>query len=61
MPNAQTIADGFRSYYNFVRPHQALDGKTPTEAAKINLKLGNNKWMSLLERAVTGTTRQRIT
>jgi transposase InsO family protein len=26
---AQKILDGFRAYHNFVRPHQALQGKTP--------------------------------
>jgi transposase InsO family protein len=28
---AQTIIDAFRIYYNFIKPHQALNGKTPAE------------------------------
>jgi|GEM_PF-6093241 transposase InsO family protein len=28
---------GFRIYYNFLRSHLALNGKTPAEAAKIRL------------------------
>jgi putative transposase len=27
------IAEGQLIYYNFVKPHQALDGKTPAEKA----------------------------
>jgi len=41
------IADGFRTYYNFIRPHSVL-GKTPAEEANIKLELGQNKWMSLI-------------
>ena len=47
----QTIADGLRIYYNHVRPHQSLDGKTPAEMANIDLDLGKNKWMSLIKKA----------
>lgn len=39
------IAEGQRIYYNFVKPHQALDGITPTE--KVGIK-GNKKWINLL-------------
>lgn len=30
---AKTIIDGWLAHYNFFRPHQALGGKTPAEAA----------------------------
>lgn len=33
--SAQTIVDGMRIYYNFIRPHMALNGKTPAEKAGI--------------------------
>jgi transposase InsO family protein len=48
---AQTIIDGFRTYYNFIRPHQALDGKTPAEIANINLNLKGNKWLELIRQS----------
>ncbi|MBM3944297.1 MAG: IS6 family transposase [SAR202 cluster bacterium] len=34
-PTAQTVIDGFRIYYNFMRPHQSLRGKTPAEAVGV--------------------------
>lgn len=35
--------------HNFVNPHQELKGKTPAEAAEIDLKLGRNKLLNLSE------------
>ena len=49
-PTAQTIIDGFRIYYNFIRPHMALDGETPAEKAGIS-KLEKNKWFNLIKKA----------
>jgi transposase-like protein len=50
---AQTIIDGLRIYYNFIRPHQALNGKTPAQRAKLNLKLERNRWISLIKASST--------
>jgi transposase-like protein len=47
---AQTMMDGLRIYYNFLRPHSALSGKTPAEACGISIK-GKNKWMILIQNA----------
>ena len=49
-PTAQTIIDGFRIYYNFIRPHTALNGKTPAEESGIG-KLNQNKWLDLISKA----------
>jgi transposase InsO family protein len=43
------IAEGQRIYYNFVKPHQALDGKTPAEKVGVSVK-GKNNWSDLLRR-----------
>ena len=48
---AKVIAEGFRTYYNFLRPHSTLNGKTPAKEAEINLELGRNKWLSLIQKA----------
>lgn len=47
---AQVWTNGFRTYYNFVRPHTTL-GMTPAERAGITLPLGQNKWLGLIKEA----------
>ena len=44
------ILSGMQIYHNFVRPHMALDGKTPAEAAGIKVE-GNNKWITIIQNA----------
>jgi len=48
---AQTIIDGMRIYYNFIRPHTALNGKTPAQKAKIDKESKEAKWLSLIKKA----------
>ncbi len=50
--STQEFADAYRVYHNFVRPHTGLpDNKTPAEFAGINLNLGKNKIMSLIQKS----------
>ena len=44
------LAKGHKVYHNFVHKHMAL-GKTPAEEAGIDLKLGDNKWLSLIKKS----------
>ena len=44
------ILTGMQIFHNHVRPHMALDGKTPAELAGIEIK-GENKWMTLIQNA----------
>jgi putative transposase len=53
--------DGFRIYYNFIRPHQALDGKTPAETANLDLDLGENKWLSLIRQSAENREIPKVT
>jgi len=46
------IREGFDIYYNYVRPHMSLEGKTPAEKANINLDLDRNKWLSLIRKSL---------
>lgn len=48
--SAQTMMDGLRIYYNFLRPHTALNGKTPAQKAKIDDDSRQN-WLSLIQKA----------
>jgi len=38
-------------YYNFIRPHMGINGKTPAEAAGIGVD-GENKWLRLLNNSI---------
>jgi transposase-like protein len=49
MRSAQRFADGYRFYYNFIRPHGGLGGETPAEAAGLNRDARHsNRWFRLL-------------
>ncbi|TAL46694.1 IS6 family transposase [archaeon] len=45
--SAETLTEGFRTYYNFIRPHMSLE-MTPAEKSGISLDLDRNRWLSLL-------------
>lgn len=47
------VLKGMQIYHNFVRPHMALDGKTPSEMAGIKVE-GSNKWITLIQNASKG-------
>ncbi|MGA2627691.1 MAG: hypothetical protein ABSF63_11635 [Candidatus Bathyarchaeia archaeon] len=44
------ILTGMQIFHNYVRPHDALDGRTPSEAAGIKVE-GENKWLTLIQNA----------
>jgi transposase-like protein len=44
------ILSGYRIYHNYIRPHEALEGKTPSEVAGIKIN-GNDKWLTLIQNA----------
>ena len=44
------ILTGYQIYHNYVRPHEALDGRTPSEVAGIEVQ-GENKWLTLIQNA----------
>lgn len=49
-PNSAFI-EGQRIYYNYLRPHAALDDKTPAQAAGIELRLTGNRWEAIIKKA----------
>jgi len=53
--SAQMLIDGKRLYYNFIRPHMALNDKTPAEACGIKIE-GENKWLTLIQNAKRKST-----
>jgi hypothetical protein len=46
---AQTMMDEIRIYYNFIRPHASLNGKTL--AQKASIETDRAEWMSLIKKA----------
>ena len=44
--SALAFIDGFLAYYNFIRPHYALGGQTPAEAAGIDYDVKN--WIGVI-------------
>ena len=45
------IVDGHRLYYNFIKPHETLGGKTPSEEAGLTIE-GNNTWLTLMKKSI---------
>ena len=43
-------ASVYQLFHNYVRPHMALKGKTPSEAAGIKVE-GENKWLTIIQNA----------
>jgi hypothetical protein len=44
------ILTGMQIFHNHLRPHMALNQKTPGELAGIEIK-GDNKWLTLIQNA----------
>lgn len=53
--SALAFIDGFLAYYNFIRPHESLDGKTPAEAAGIKYDVKN--WSDVIH---LGETKRQL-
>lgn len=47
---AQTMMDGLRIYYNFLRPHTALNGKTPSEVSRV-AETNERTWETLIKKS----------
>ncbi len=44
------ILKGYQLFHNYVRAHEGLKGKTPAEAAGIQVE-GSNKWLTIIQNA----------
>ncbi|HXQ93497.1 MAG TPA: integrase core domain-containing protein, partial [Nitrososphaerales archaeon] len=44
------ILQGYQIFHNYIRPHEALNGNTPSEACGVKVE-GLNKWMTLIQNA----------
>jgi transposase-like protein len=48
---AKIIMDGFKDYYNYLRPHMALDNSTPAKHAGVDLELDRKKIKNLIKQS----------
>jgi hypothetical protein len=48
-PDTEILTE-LQIYHNYIRPHMALEGKTPAEIAGIEIK-GKDKWLTLIQNA----------
>lgn len=48
---AGPLTRGHAVFYNLMRPHQALGGKTPAEAAGLRPATGGNRWEATIRAA----------
>ena len=48
--SGKVFTDGLAVYYNYIRPHSALNGSTPAESAGLRFT-DQNRWRSLIEAA----------
>jgi hypothetical protein len=44
---ALEFTDGFLAYYNFIRPHEGLDGRTPAEVAGVDYNI--KSWSGVIK------------
>ena len=51
------ILQGYQIFHNYVRPHEALGGKTSSEACGIKIE-GQNKWLTLIQNASKNHNKQ---
>jgi hypothetical protein len=44
------ILTGYQLFHNYIRPHMALNGRTPADLAGIEIQ-GQNKWLTIIQNA----------
>jgi hypothetical protein len=54
------ILKGEQIFHNYIRPHMALDGKTPADKAGIEIR-GQNKWITIIQNATRDKRKMFVT
>lgn len=48
---AEDYAEAMRIYYNYIRPHQGIDGMTPAQMTGVPIDLSGNRWQTMIQLA----------
>lgn len=46
------LLEGYQIFHSYIRPREALKGRTPSEACGVEVK-GENKWKTLIQNATS--------
>ena len=46
--SAEDFAAGMQTYYNYIRPHQGINGMTPAQMVNIPINLTGNRWETMI-------------
>jgi putative transposase len=49
------ILKGYQIFHNYMRSHEALNGRTPAEACGITVE-GQDKWLTIIQNATKHST-----
>ena len=60
MIQSYVFVKGHQLYYNFIKPHEGLNGYTPAHYSNIYLGLGDKKWENLLMQSIKNKSRKTI-
>jgi len=52
------ILEGMQIFHNYLKPHDGLKGRTPAEAAGVQIT-GENKWLTLIQNAAQSEKKSR--
>ncbi len=58
--SSDTTVEGHRIFYNCIRPHMGLNGKTPAETAGIDLKFGTDKSIEVIKEGVSNEKEAKL-
>jgi transposase-like protein len=54
---AEQYMENWKTYYNFVKPHQTFKGLTPSQVAGISIGNERNRWLSLIKLSIDNNMR----
>ncbi len=57
---AERYIENWKTYYNFIKPHQTFNGLTPSEVAGISIGNERNRWLALIKLSSQNNTEEQV-